>query len=162
MYVSLDATAPSKREVQYGETDCDHVNPIPHLWVRAKEQHREVGAKLLEDFVATLTTPRARASADAPRLQKMPLRVHLRPLMGGTPVMKVCAVFAFVIFALSTRHLDRGSDEQMRNKEYRSLPRSAPLPRRVLSGHPLGPRSVERCLDSGSVEWIWFDPVISK
>ena len=37
LYVRLNDRAPSKSEAQFGATDFADVNPVPHMWSRAKE-----------------------------------------------------------------------------------------------------------------------------
>ena len=51
LYVTLAEDAPSRSEVQFGETDHAEVNPVPHLWVRAKEAYRPTAKRLLLEFM---------------------------------------------------------------------------------------------------------------
>ena len=71
LYVQLDAQAPAKGEVQYGETDFARVNPSPHLWTRAREGYRKKALKLLQDFIA--------AAEEKAMLLSPPLRPVPRP-----------------------------------------------------------------------------------
>ena len=43
-----------KSQVQIGVTVHNVVNPIPHLWVRAKEAWRSTGYKILDEFAKTV------------------------------------------------------------------------------------------------------------
>ena len=51
IYVPLDTRAPSKSVVVYGETVFDKINPIPHLWSRAKEAYRDEAYRILRGFL---------------------------------------------------------------------------------------------------------------
>ena len=51
LYVRLSSSAPSKSVAKFGETDHASVNPIPHLWVRAKEDYRNEALQLLRSFM---------------------------------------------------------------------------------------------------------------
>ena len=52
LYVRMDDRAPSRSFVQFGETRHDEVNPVPHLWTRAKEAYRKDAMTLLRAFMA--------------------------------------------------------------------------------------------------------------
>ena len=47
----MDGHAPTKSEVQCGETVFADFNPTPHLWVRAKEAYRRGAYNLLRGFI---------------------------------------------------------------------------------------------------------------
>ena len=55
--VVLDGQAPRKSLVQFGETVHAKVNPVPHLWVRAKARYRQCAVSLLQDFIIELQAP---------------------------------------------------------------------------------------------------------
>lgn len=54
LYLSLEARAPRKTQLQFGETTFKDVNPIPHLWVRGKAPYRCEGRELLSKFLDNL------------------------------------------------------------------------------------------------------------
>ena len=71
LYVRLSQHAPSKSEVQVGETEYAVVNPVPHLWFRAKEAYRDFAHRLLRSFMQQME---ADASGwEPPRLPLLPL-----------------------------------------------------------------------------------------
>lgn len=51
LYVRLNNHAPSKSQVQYGATAFEDVNPVPHLWSRAKEAYRRDAHNILREFM---------------------------------------------------------------------------------------------------------------
>lgn len=51
LYVALDANAPSKSRLQFGETVHAAVNPTSHLWVRGKDPYLAKGHQLLKEFI---------------------------------------------------------------------------------------------------------------
>ena len=68
LYVRLSSRAPSKSEAQFGETEFADVNPVPHLWSRAKEQYRHAAHRLLLDFMQ-----RMEAEASGRKTPRVPL-----------------------------------------------------------------------------------------
>lgn len=65
LYVRFNNYAPSKSEAQFGATDFADVNPVPHMWSRAKVDYRDAAQELLQDFMRAMV---AAASAPPPPL----------------------------------------------------------------------------------------------
>ena len=76
-YVRLSSRAPSKSEVQFGETEFADVNPVPHLWSRAKEDYRHAAHRLLRDFMQQMVAELRRG---LPLLPPPPRRLVPRPI----------------------------------------------------------------------------------
>ena len=77
LYVRLSGRAPSKSEVQFGETEFADVNPVPHLWSRAKEDYRHAAHRLLRDFMQQMVAELRRG---LPLLPPPPRRLVPRPI----------------------------------------------------------------------------------
>ena len=76
LYVRLSQHAPSKSEVQVGETEYAAVNPVPHLWFRAKEAYRDLAYRLLRSFMQQMV---AEVMRGLPLLPPPPRRLVPRP-----------------------------------------------------------------------------------
>ena len=77
LYVRLSSHAPSKSEVQFGETAFADINPVPHLWSRAKQHYRQTAHNLLLIFMQQMV---AEVMRGLPLLPPPPRRLVPRPI----------------------------------------------------------------------------------